>query len=132
MSRAKNLSPLPCRLDMLTLGLAHCLRAHSVILRENNEKKLAYAELTHWEISKKWYLTTGFAYATACFHRQICLQHQRCEDEDELEVEEEEEELRAFPEGLPRTREIIHKICTNTTQGGNELSNELGLQSWDW
>ena len=52
-SRAKNLSPLPCRLDMLTLGLAHCLRAHSVILRENNEKKLAYAELTHWEISKK-------------------------------------------------------------------------------
>ena len=52
-SRAKNLSPLPCRLDMLTLGLAHCLRAHSVILRDNNEKKLAYAELTHWEISKK-------------------------------------------------------------------------------
>ena len=87
-------SPLPCRLDMLTLGLAHCLRAHSVILRENNEKKLAYAELTHWEISKKWCLTTGFAYATACFHRQICLQHQRCEDEEELEVEEEEEELR--------------------------------------
>ena len=43
VSRAKNLSPLPCRLDMLTLGLAHCLRAHSVILRENNEKKLAYA-----------------------------------------------------------------------------------------
>ena len=33
MSRAKNLSPLPCRLDMLTLGLAHCLRAHSFILR---------------------------------------------------------------------------------------------------
>ena len=94
VSRAKNLSPLPCRLDMLTLGLAHCLRAHSVILRENNEKKLAYAELTHWEISKKWCLTTGFAYATACFHRQICLQHQRCEDEEELEVEEEEEELR--------------------------------------
>ena len=77
---------------MLTLGLAHCLRAHSVILRDHNEKKLAYAELTHWEISKKWYLTTGFAYATACFHRQICLQHQRCEDEEELEVEEEEEE----------------------------------------
>ena len=94
MSRAKNLSPLPCRLDMLTLGLSHCLRAHSVILRDNNEKKLAYAELTHWEISKKWCLTTGFAYATACFHRQICLQHQRCEDEEELEVEEEEEELR--------------------------------------
>ena len=69
---------------------------------------------------------TGFAYATACFHRRICLQHQRCEDEEELEVEEE---LRAFPEGLPRTREIIHKICTNTTQGGNELSNKLGLQS---
>ena len=46
------------------------------------------------EISKKWCLTTGFAYATACFHRQICLQHQRCEDEEELEVEEEEEELR--------------------------------------
>jgi hypothetical protein len=53
MSRAKNLSPLPCRLDMLTLGLAHCLRAHNVILRDNNEKKLAYAELTHWEMSKK-------------------------------------------------------------------------------
>ena len=52
MSRAKNLSPLPCRLDMLTLGLSHCLRAHSVILRDNNEKKLAYAELTHGEISK--------------------------------------------------------------------------------
>ena len=65
-------------------------------------KKLAYAELTHEEISKKRYLTTGFAYATACFHHQICLQHQRCEDEDELEVEEEEEELRAFPEVLPR------------------------------
>ena len=53
LSRAKNLSPLPCRLDMLTLGLAHCLRAHNVILRDNNEKKLAYAELTHWEMSKK-------------------------------------------------------------------------------
>ena len=77
LSRAKNLSPLPCRLDMLTLGLAHCLRAHSVILCENNEKKLAYADLTHWEISKKWCLTTGFAYATACFHRQICATRQR-------------------------------------------------------
>ena len=52
MSRARNLFPLPCRLDVLTRGLAHCLRAHSLSLRDNIGKQLAYAELTRREMLK--------------------------------------------------------------------------------
>ena len=54
MSRNKNLSPLPCRWDVLTRGLAHCLRAHSLSLRDNIGKKLAYAKLTHREMLKNY------------------------------------------------------------------------------
>ena len=43
---------LPCRLDVLTRGLAHCLRAHSLSLRDNIGKQLAYAELTRREMLK--------------------------------------------------------------------------------
>ena len=52
MSRAKNLSALPCRLDVLGLGLAHYFRAHGLSLCDNIGKKLAYAELTHGEMLK--------------------------------------------------------------------------------
>ena len=54
---------------------------------------------------EKWYLTTGFAYASACFHHEICLQHQRCEDEGELD---------AFPEGLLRVAFVCAGMWATT------------------
>ena len=72
LSRAKNLFPLPCRLDVLKRGLAHCLCAHSFSLRDNIGKKLAYAELMRQEMLRNDTPTTGFAYASAwtCLHQR--------------------------------------------------------------
>ena len=76
--------------------LAHCLRAHSLSLRDNIGKKWPTRSLRAGYVEKlipHQGLTTGFAYASPCFHRGICLQHQHGEDEEGLEVQEEDEEL---------------------------------------
>ena len=61
---------LPCRLDVLTRGLAHCLHPHSLSLRDNIGKKHEKTSLRRAYAPgnvEKWYLTTGFAYASRCF-----------------------------------------------------------------
>ena len=55
--------------------------------------------------AEKWYLPKGFAYASAWFHHEICLQHQRCEDEGELD---------AFPEGLLRVAFVCAGMWATT------------------
>ena len=83
----------------MSLGCA-CAGAYALLTRAQFQltqhigKKLAFAELKQGEMLKNDtspILTTGFAYASACFHHEIYLQHQRCEDEEELEVEREDD-----------------------------------------